>query len=133
MLNLTRQDLLVDLVLKHAIGPLSHGLEVQVSFLHPEHSTDVAPILLAVKSHLQAASVYGQITPVPTSGNSPWCLEKHQVDDALCGGLAVLLHGHVRATRDIDVLIRREDLERVCKIVRELGATATSGKLAFEK
>ena len=58
--------------------------------------------------------------------------EKHQVDYALCGGLAVMIHGYVRATQDIDVLLRKENLEQVRVIVKECGFAATSGKLPFK-
>ncbi|CAN5590601.1 hypothetical protein BH10ACI3_BH10ACI3_04640 [soil metagenome] len=34
-----------------------------------------------------------------------------EVEFALCGGLAVAAHGFVRATQDIDFLIRAESLE----------------------
>lgn len=58
--------------------------------------------------------------------------EEHQVDYALCGGLAVTIHGYVRTTKDIDVLIRKEDLERARAVVKACGFTATSGKLPFK-
>ena len=35
------------------------------------------------------------------------------VDYALCGGLALAVHGHPRATKDIDILVRRGDLRRL--------------------
>lgn len=59
-------------------------------------------------------------------------LEQHRVEYALCGGLAVMLHGHVRATRDIDLLVRKEDLDRVRAVVQQRGFTASSGKLPFK-
>jgi hypothetical protein len=31
---------------------------------------------------------------------------------ALCGGIAVVIHGYPRLTKDIDLLIRDEDLAR---------------------
>lgn len=50
---------------------------------------------------------------------------------ALCGGLAVNLHGHVRATRDIDILIPREELDRVRSAVRPLGFAIDAGPIPF--
>lgn len=38
-------------------------------------------------------------------------LEKHKVEYAVCGGIAVLVHGIVRNTIDIDILIHEEALE----------------------
>lgn len=37
-------------------------------------------------------------------------LSAARIDYALCGGVAVAVHGYPRATRDIDLLIREEDL-----------------------
>ena len=37
-------------------------------------------------------------------------LNRADVPYALCGGMAVVLHGHPRLTRDIDLLIRKPDL-----------------------
>ena len=39
-------------------------------------------------------------------------LQRAGIDYALCGGLAVIVHGYPRLTRDIDLLIREEDLVR---------------------
>jgi hypothetical protein len=49
------------------------------------------------------------------------CLDKARLPYALCGGLSVALHGHVRATQDIDLLIRPEHLDSVFAAVRPLG------------
>ena len=40
---------------------------------------------------------------------------------AVCGGIAVTIHGHVRATKDIDLVIRPEDRERALAVVASLG------------
>jgi hypothetical protein len=50
---------------------------------------------------------------------------------ALCGGLAVNLHGHVRATRDIDILLPREELDRARAAVRPLGFDIDAGPIPF--
>jgi hypothetical protein len=50
---------------------------------------------------------------------------------ALCGGLAVNLHGHVRATKDIDILIPREELDRARSTVRPLGFDIDAGPIPF--
>lgn len=44
-----------------------------------------------------------------------------QVPYALCGGLAVTVHGATRSTRDIDLLVLAEDVERVVALLRPLG------------
>lgn len=46
---------------------------------------------------------------------------------ALCGGLAVAFHGYVRATQDIDVLVRPEHLHAVTKAVGEIGYNLEGG------
>ena len=47
---------------------------------------------------------------------------------ALCGGLAVAFHGYVRATQDIDLLVRPESLERVMNAVGEIGYNIEGGE-----
>jgi hypothetical protein len=54
------------------------------------------------------------------------------VDYALCGGLAVVVYGYVRATKDIDLLVRSEDLEAVKAIAEKSGFTIESGWITFQ-
>ena len=56
-------------------------------------------------------------------------LEVDRIDYAVCGGLAVAIHGFVRATRDIDLLILREDLDRVLVAARRCGFNLEGGML----
>lgn len=51
---------------------------------------------------------------------------------AICGGLAVAIHGYPRATRDIDLLIRQEDLERVKAVLERVGFDLAAGLLPFD-
>ncbi len=48
-------------------------------------------------------------------------LDQARVDYALVGGMAVAVWGAPRATRDIDLLVRSEDLARAMGAVREYG------------
>ena len=48
-------------------------------------------------------------------------LEQAQVPYALVGGVAVIHHGYVRATRDLDLLLERADLPRVLQHLAENG------------
>ncbi len=50
---------------------------------------------------------------------------------ALCGGLAVNLHGHVRATRDIDLLVPRAQLDPARAALRPLGFDIDAGPIPF--
>jgi hypothetical protein len=53
------------------------------------------------------------------------------VQYAVCGGFAVNIHGHVRATRDIDVLVPGENVDRAIAVARGLGFTSDSGAIPF--
>lgn len=48
-------------------------------------------------------------------------LDEHQIDYALCGGLAMAVYDRPRATVDIDVLILSESLEAVMAIATKIG------------
>ncbi len=48
-------------------------------------------------------------------------LDEHQIDYALCGGLAMAVYDRPRATVDIDVLILSESLDVVIGIATKLG------------
>jgi len=58
-------------------------------------------------------------------------LEAASIEYALCGGLAVAVHGHPRATQDIDLLVRPEDVPQVLAIARSLGFDVPSRKMVF--
>lgn len=51
---------------------------------------------------------------------------------AVCGGIAVTIHGHVRTTKDIDLLVDRVDLTRVLDAVRPLGFEFAAMPMVFE-
>ena len=56
-------------------------------------------------------------------------LDARQVEYALCGGFAVNIHGHVRATLDIDLLIPPEKIGNARAVARGLGFTLEAGPL----
>lgn len=58
-------------------------------------------------------------------------LEDARIDYALCGGLAMGVHGHPRATIDIDILIRPADEPAVEAIARELGYAIKAHPMSF--
>jgi hypothetical protein len=58
-------------------------------------------------------------------------LEADGIAYALCGALALAVHGAPRATNDIDVLARPADLDRVIAIARGLGFTHTALPMTF--
>ena len=54
------------------------------------------------------------------------------IEYALCGGLAVVVHGYPRLTQDIDLLIREEDLDRARSALKAIDYAVESGFLSFE-
>ena len=59
-------------------------------------------------------------------------LNESAIDYAVCGGLAMAIHGFVRATLDIDILIREEDLAEVEQLAEEVGFNLPSGFSPFD-
>lgn len=57
----------------------------------------------------------------------------HKIDFALCGGLAVAAHGLVRATQDIDFLIREESLDAAYKAAAEVGYDIRGLDISFKE
>lgn len=53
------------------------------------------------------------------------------IDYAVCGGIAVALHGYPRFTKDLDFLVKKEDIKTIEKIVEKLGYEFTSGIIPF--
>jgi hypothetical protein len=47
--------------------------------------------------------------------------EENSIDYALCGGLAVSVHGFLRATVDIDFVVLVESVNAIKKVVNKLG------------
>ena len=58
-------------------------------------------------------------------------LDKAGIDYALCGGLAVAIHGHPRMTKDIDILIRWESLEAAKAALADIEYDLESGLFRF--
>ena len=51
---------------------------------------------------------------------------------AVCGGVAVTAHGVVRSTKDIDILLSRDDLPRALDAVRPLGYAFVALPMTFD-
>jgi hypothetical protein len=58
-------------------------------------------------------------------------LDDAGVETALCGGLAVAVHGHVRATKDIDLLIEPQAVERALDAIAPLGFRFRANPMTF--
>lgn len=50
---------------------------------------------------------------------------------ALCGGLALGVHGHPRATEDIDILVNAGDLSRALAVAKRVGFDIPARKMIF--
>src|SRR3954468_16989039 len=57
-------------------------------------------------------------------------LREHKIRGAVIGGVAVVLHGHVRTTKDVDVLIQ-QPLEPLREILTAEGFDLDSAKREF--
>ncbi len=52
---------------------------------------------------------------------------------AICGGIAVTIYGATRTTKDIDILISPDDLERALDVIRPLGYKFPALPMVFEE
>ena len=59
-------------------------------------------------------------------------LNQRGLEYAVCGGWAMAIHGFVRATMDIDLLILTEDLERTIAVARKKGFDIEELPLNFD-
>lgn len=60
-------------------------------------------------------------------------LAEREIEYAVCGGMAMAIHGYLRATVDIDLLIRPEDEERVYAAVEPIGYTFRAMPMRLDK
>lgn len=60
-------------------------------------------------------------------------LEENDIEYAVCGGLALTIHGFPRATFDIDVLIREESLEKAFEIAGKQGFDIHGLDISFKE
>lgn len=51
---------------------------------------------------------------------------------AVCGGVAVTIHGATRTTKDLDLLVRADDVPRVLDAVRPLGFAYAAFPMTFD-
>jgi len=60
------------------------------------------------------------------------CLESNAIDYAICGGLAVALHGYPRFTGDIDIMVLPGDLQRLKESLKTIDYTIAAGPFPFD-
>ena len=59
-------------------------------------------------------------------------LDQAAIPYAVCGGLAVVLHGFPRLTRDLDFLVQESDLEPAKEALGKTGFTIPRGMVPFD-
>ena len=57
--------------------------------------------------------------------------DRDGIEYALCGGIALGVHGYVRATRDIDMLVPAEQLDRALVTAKACGFDVPGRKMVF--
>ncbi len=60
-------------------------------------------------------------------------LDENEIEYAVCGGLALAIHGFARATLDIDILIQPESLEKAYQVGAEKGFDVRGLDISFEE
>ena len=58
-------------------------------------------------------------------------LDQHEIDYALCGGIALAIYDHPRATADIDLLIVADSLDAVVEVAKALEYTVRGLDMSF--
>jgi hypothetical protein len=58
-------------------------------------------------------------------------LDDARIDYALCGALALAVHGAPRATRDIDLIARKEDADTLREVARSVGYVLEALPMVF--
>lgn len=59
--------------------------------------------------------------------------EENNIEYAVCGGLAMAIHGFARATLDIDLLIREENLEKAYQVAKTKGYDIKGLDMSFKE
>lgn len=60
-------------------------------------------------------------------------LTKAEVRHAICGGVAVTMHGATRSTKDIDILVAPDDVPAALEAVRPLGYKFAALPMVFDE
>jgi len=60
-------------------------------------------------------------------------LDENEIEYAVCGGLALTIHGFPRATFDIDILIQAESLEKAYAMAAEKGYDIRGLDISFKE
>jgi hypothetical protein len=61
------------------------------------------------------------------------CARRARVDFAICGGIAVTIHGAPRFTKDIDLLVPDAHLEAALDVARQCGFDLEAASMTFDR
>jgi hypothetical protein len=59
-------------------------------------------------------------------------LERDGIAYAVCGGVAVTIHGATRTTKDIDLVVHRDNVTRILDLLRPLGYLFPALPMTFD-
>lgn len=59
-------------------------------------------------------------------------LREASVDYAVCGGIAVTIHGATRSTKDIDLLVPAAEVPRILELLRRIGYLFAALPMTFD-
>ena len=59
------------------------------------------------------------------------CLQEAKIEYAICGGIALAVHGCLRLTEDIDILIQQKDIDLAKKAVSKVGFRIPAISMTF--
>jgi hypothetical protein len=71
------------------------------------------------------------LDPITELADLVGALERDAVGYAVCGGLALAVHGHVRATDDIDLLVPADQVAAAMRAARTVGFDVPGPRLKF--
>jgi hypothetical protein len=71
------------------------------------------------------------LDPVTELASLVDAFETERVGYALCGGLALAVHGHPRATKDIDFLVTAGELDHAISVARTVGFDLPTRRMTF--
>lgn len=72
-------------------------------------------------------SIYDELNSILKAFN------ENKIPYALCGGLAMAVYGYTRYTKDIDIIIRKRDLDRALKVLDPLNFILPAGIIPFKR
>jgi hypothetical protein len=58
-------------------------------------------------------------------------LEEEKIEYAICGGIAMAIHGFLRTTVDIDIVVLQENVNTIKQVIRKHGFSIESNPMIF--